>query len=87
MGRPRISPTPKELERFLADGLTHEQIVERVYEATGFGCNGQRSVLPSSELDWPSSRNMRTRSPGQSRLSTRGLPRQDAPLPSATSSG
>ena len=35
MGRPRISPTPKELERFLADGLTHEQIAEKVYEATG----------------------------------------------------
>lgn len=46
MGRPRISPTPKELERFLADGLTHEQIVEKVYEATGVRL--QRTTISSA---------------------------------------
>lgn len=46
MGRPRISPTPKELERFLADGLTHDQIVDEVYEATGIRL--QRGTISSA---------------------------------------
>jgi len=46
MGRPRISPTPKELEKFLSEGLTHEEIVEKVYEATGVRL--QRTTISSA---------------------------------------
>ena len=46
MGRPRISPTPKELEAYLRDGLTHDQIVDEVYEATGVRL--QRGTISSA---------------------------------------
>ena len=46
MGRPRISPTPKELEQFLRDGLTHDEIVEQVYLATGVRL--QRGTISSA---------------------------------------
>lgn len=35
MGRPRISPTEKELEMFLRRGFTHEDIAEEVFKKTG----------------------------------------------------
>ena len=35
MGRPRISPTEKELEMYLRQGFTHEDIAEEVFKKTG----------------------------------------------------
>jgi len=34
-GRPRVSPTDKELEMYLRRGLTHEDIADEVFEKTG----------------------------------------------------
>ena len=40
-GRPRVSPTDKELKMYLRRGLTHEDIAEEVFKKTGIrlGCS------------------------------------------------